>query len=153
MNWRIVTVIALGFAAAPFTYVGFRTVFERLMMPRDWSQPGYAASSDFPDRKGMAPVLLYDQRHVPGKAIINISLGMERMHEEALQIEAIKGQAFVADRLIPLDEVTNYINGTHVQYVVVTPIGGSVWKGTIPILDACRKSSVVIVFLNKTQSL
>ena len=150
MNWRVITFAAIGLAAVPFAYRGFHAVFERLMMPGDWPPP-YVDSSGFHDREGMAPLVPYNRPHIPGKAVIEVVNGMEDPNEEALQIEVVKDQAFVLNRLLAPDEITAYVNETHVMFVIVTPIRGSTWNSVFPILDACRKSKVRVVFLNTTQ--
>jgi hypothetical protein len=58
--------------------------------------------------------------------------------------------------MIPLDQITDYVSETNksgVNYVIICPSKGTVWKDILPIIDACRKSTMQAVFLNTNRSL
>jgi hypothetical protein len=156
MNWRISTFSILGIVCVPFAYYVYVKAFERVMMPAEWHWASVPLVDDFHDRKGMAPVELYADNRFPEKRVVDVSVDMEWRHLHALQIVVVKGQAFAGDELIPLDQITHYVNETKkedIDYVIVTPSRGSTWNSIFPVLDACRRSTVVAVLLNRTSSI
>ena len=156
MNWRIAAFVALGLAGTPVAYVGFVTLFGKLMLPDEWSLPGLTWGGGEPPENGRAPISLHNLGHLKGKGVVEIAFGFSRATTKVLLLDAIKGQAFVGDRLIPLDQLKSYINETKlhgVEFVIVTPSRGSVLKDVVPVIDVCRQSSVTAVLLNQTQSL
>jgi hypothetical protein len=148
MNPRVTSLAVIGIACMPWAYIGFRSAFARIMMPPDWPESVIETDEGMRDRDGMAPVFFCDLKPDPGAEEVSFSMG-EGGNAKALQIEVLDGQAFVADRLVPLDGVTNYVNEAHSDFVIIMPVKGSRWNGIFPILDACRKSKASRVFLNK----
>jgi hypothetical protein len=144
MKRRIIFLIACGSVGLTAGYYGFTPLFRFWFKPHDIVSRGYPDSSPLLRHDGLAPVAIWREASPERPGYWHAS--------KAAKLNLTAGSIFVGDELLPMEEITNYLDARvkmgEIDYVVIFPDRKAKWMDIFPIIDKCRKSTVKIVLLN-----
>jgi hypothetical protein len=159
MTRRLTSILILGATVSLAAYFALPVIFERWMHIPIWRlRAAHPSEFSADTREGeLAPVVIDGIGELGDNDVVPIGSYFFPARNSgffAVNLKAIRGQAFVGEELIPLSRVTGFINArirSDTNYVILTPVKGARWGEMFPVLDACRRSKAAAVYVNIDQ--
>jgi hypothetical protein len=157
MTRRSVKLLITGAAVLLVAYFGLPPFLEKLMTQAEW-EPASLQTGDFPSRNSksaFAPVALQWLGELRDEPVIKVGTYFypaSSSEWSAVNLNVVRGQACIGGEIIPHERVVDFINArsaSGANFVIVTQARGTKWGEMFPVLDACRRSSVRAVIINR----